>query len=141
MKAVDTNVLARFLVDDPDDAEAARQRQVALRVFSQPVFVPLTVLLEFSWLIQGFYKFPRPTVAAILGTLLGLEHVLIEHRGDVAGALELFKEHTLDFADALHLTRSSQMQALLTFDKQFAKRVARARKLASVVAVELLDGR
>jgi predicted nucleic-acid-binding protein len=138
VKAVDTTVLARLLIDDPDDAEAAKQRLVAQRFFLQPVFVPLTVVLEFSWLIQGFYRFPKPAVVRILQTLLGLEGVNVESRGDVAAAVELFDKSGVEFADALHLVRSSQLQALLTFDKDFAKRAGRA---ASAPRVELLPAR
>jgi len=56
--AVDTNVLARFYCDDPDDPEAKRQRPLARRVIveSPSVFVPLTVILEFEWVMRGFYE-------------------------------------------------------------------------------------
>lgn len=46
MKAVDTNILARFFVDDPDDAEAALQKQPAIKTMSQNVFVSLPAVLE-----------------------------------------------------------------------------------------------
>ena len=46
MKALDTNVLARFFVDDPDDAQAAEQRPAAIEALSQRAFVSVTVLLE-----------------------------------------------------------------------------------------------
>ena len=44
MIAVDTNVLARFYCDDPDDPEARRQQPIARRVMveSEAIFVPLT---------------------------------------------------------------------------------------------------
>jgi predicted nucleic-acid-binding protein len=35
MKALDTNVLARFFVDDADDAQAARQRPAAIAALAQ----------------------------------------------------------------------------------------------------------
>ena len=58
MIAVDTNILARFYCDDPDDPEAARQQIVAKRVMveSEAIFVPLTVILEFEWVMRGFYE-------------------------------------------------------------------------------------
>ena len=58
MIAVDTNILARFYCEDPDDPEARRQRPVARRVIveSAAVFVPLTVVLEFEWVMRGFYE-------------------------------------------------------------------------------------
>jgi hypothetical protein len=48
MIALDTNILARFYVDDPADPEAARQRPIARRLLSESprAFVPLTVILE-----------------------------------------------------------------------------------------------
>lgn len=48
MIAIDTNILARFYVDDPNDPESATQRPLAKQVLaeSSSVFVPLTVILE-----------------------------------------------------------------------------------------------
>ena len=48
MIALDTNILARFYVDDPADPEAAKQRRIAHRLLTESphVFVPLTVILE-----------------------------------------------------------------------------------------------
>jgi predicted nucleic-acid-binding protein len=53
MIGVDTNILARFYVDDPNDPEAAKQRPIARRILteSKSLFVPLTVILE----LNGFY--------------------------------------------------------------------------------------
>jgi predicted nucleic-acid-binding protein len=56
MRALDTNVLARFFVDDPDDAQAARQRPAAIAALSQRSFVSVTVLLELEWVLRGFYE-------------------------------------------------------------------------------------
>ena len=46
MRALDTNVLARFFIDDPDDEQAARQRPSAVNALSERAFVPVTLLLE-----------------------------------------------------------------------------------------------
>ena len=66
MKAVDTNVLARFFVDDPDDPESARQRLKAARAMAGRLFVPVTVLLEFEWVLRGFYELSRTEVGRVL---------------------------------------------------------------------------
>ena len=55
MRALDTNVLARFFVDDADDAQATRQRPAAVAALSQRSFVSVTVLLELEWVLRGFY--------------------------------------------------------------------------------------
>ncbi|WP_295392723.1 hypothetical protein [uncultured Thiodictyon sp.] len=48
MIALDTNILARFYVDDPGDSEAVKQRPIAYEIITKlsNLFVPLTVILE-----------------------------------------------------------------------------------------------
>jgi predicted nucleic acid-binding protein len=66
--------------------------------------------------------------------LVGIEHVSIEDRGAVLAALDGFAQG-LDFADALHLARSSRAAAFLTFDRRLAKR---AKSLSVTPPVEIL---
>jgi len=42
MKALDTSVLARFFIGDPDDRQAARQRPAAIAALSERAFVSVT---------------------------------------------------------------------------------------------------
>ena len=59
MKSLDTNVLARFFVDDPDDEEATRQRPTAIAAMAEPALVTVTVLLELEWVMRGLYGLRR----------------------------------------------------------------------------------
>jgi len=72
MKSLDTNVLARFFIDDPDDAQALRQRPAAVVAMSEPAYVTATVLLEFEWVMRGFYELPRADIERVLRALLGI---------------------------------------------------------------------
>ena len=65
MKALDTNVLARFFIDDPDDRQAAKQRPAAIAALSERAFVSVTVLLEFEWVMRGFYGMARKDIARV----------------------------------------------------------------------------
>ncbi len=134
MKSLDTNVLARFFIDDPDDAQAALQRPAAASALSERAFVTVTVLLEFEWVMRGFYKLSRADIERVLRALLGIGHVTIEDRGAVLDALDFFAAG-MDLADALHLARSQRAAAFVTFDRALAKR---AVALASSPKVELL---
>jgi predicted nucleic-acid-binding protein len=125
MKAVDTKVLARFFVDDPDDPESVRQRPLATAVLAQKCFVPVSVLLEFEWVLRGFYGLGPAEVERIFRALLGVEHWVVEDRTRVLKATDWLAAG-LDFADALHLSRSSHTAGLLTFDRRFATRAAEA---------------
>lgn len=134
MKAVDTNVLARFFVNDPDDPDSARQRATATEVMSGPAFVSVTVLLEFEWVLRGFYEFARNDVARVLRALCELANATIEDRDAVLTALG-WHASGADFADAIHLARSAHFDAFITFDRQLVRRAAR---LEARPRVELL---
>lgn len=134
MKSLDANVLARFFVDDADDTQAAKQRPAAVTALSERAFVSVTVLLELDWVMRGFYQLPRRDIVRALRALAGIEHVTIEDRDAVLAALDA-SEAGLDFADALHVTRSARAAAFATFDRQLARR---AKALALRPGVELL---
>jgi len=126
MKAVDTNVLARFFVNDPDDAESAKQRPAAVRAMTGQVFVSLTVVLEFEWVLRGFYELGRKEVVAVLRALAGMPQVHMEGRDEVLAALEACEAQSIGFADALHVLRSGRCTAFVTFDKALIRRAAKA---------------
>jgi len=134
MRALDTNVLARFFVDDADDAQAAKQRPAAIAALSERSFVSVTVLLELEWVLRGFYQLPAKDVSRILRALASIEHVTLEDRDAVLAAIDAF-DRGLYFADALHLARSSRASKFATFDRRLVKR---ARNLGLPLPVELL---
>ena len=134
MKTFDTNVLARFFVDDPDDPQAIKQRPSALAALSERGHVSVTVLLEFEWVMRGFYELSRADIARVLLALASIEHISLEDRGAVLSAVDALKQG-FDFSDALHLARASQESSFVTFDRALAKRAA---GIVGVPAIELL---
>ncbi|MYN26222.1 type II toxin-antitoxin system VapC family toxin [Duganella levis] len=76
MIGLDTNVLARYYIDDHTDAEAKLQRPLAQRLIDsgRPLAVCKTVILELEWLMRNIYHLER---AAILATL---HHMVIDDR-------------------------------------------------------------
>jgi predicted nucleic-acid-binding protein len=134
MRALDTNVLARFFVDDADDAQAAKQRPAAVAALSERSFVSVTVLLELEWVMRGFYGLPTKDISRVLRAIASIEHIALEDRGVVLAAIDAFDKR-LDFADALHLARSARASGFVTFDQRLAKR---AKALALTPPVELL---
>ena len=127
MIALDTNILARFYVDDPEDPEAARQRPIARRILSESphVFVPLTVILELEWVLRAFYGFAAEDFVRVVKHLLGLVNVSVEEWSRISDAL-VWHAEGLDFADALHLLASSHCTEFMSFDdRRFARRAKR----------------
>jgi predicted nucleic-acid-binding protein len=125
VRAVDTNILVRFLTaDDPKQAKTAR------RVMETgDIFIGVTVILETEWVLRAGYGFTPNVIAAGLRGIGGLPGITIEEPAVVAQALDWMIEG-MDFADALHLTRSSHCNAFVTFDKKLA---ARAKGKAGII--------
>lgn len=140
MIAVDTNVLARFYCDDPDDPESAKQRPRARKVIleSPSIFVPLTVVLELEWVMRGLYDVEPETFCQAIDHLLGMDHVTVERWEAVKDAVELHRRG-LDFADAVHWACSASCSRLITFDDR--RFVRRAQRLRLVPEVALPPGR
>lgn len=78
MKAVDTNVLLRFVVqDDPRQFEVAADFLRA-RTAEDPAFVSLLVVAELVWALDRRYGYPRNAVLAVLSALLESAEVVVE---------------------------------------------------------------
>jgi predicted nucleic-acid-binding protein len=140
MIALDTNILARFYVDDPSDPEAVKQRPLAQRLFTESaqIYIPLTVVLELEWVLRAFYGFAAKDFVRVVRHLLGLPNVKVEEWSRISDALACYSDG-LDFADALHWLASKHCTGFMTFDdRRFARR---ATSLGLTPAVTVPRGR
>jgi predicted nucleic acid-binding protein len=129
MLAIDTNVVVRYLAGDhPEQSRKAR----AL-VDGEDIFVCTTVLLETEWVLRSVYGLTSVEAAKALSAFAGLESVTLEDAPLVAKALDWVIQG-MDFADALHLANAEACDAMITFDRRFARI---ARKLSAVATRSL----
>jgi predicted nucleic-acid-binding protein len=119
MRAVDTNVIVRYLTRD-DPRQSPRAKAV---IDAGDVFVSTTVLLETEWVLRSLYDSPPARIVAVLRELAGLPGIVLEEPSVAAQALIWF-EGGLDFADALHLAKSPHCEAMITFDRDFVRGAA-----------------
>ncbi len=136
MIGLDTNVLARYYIDDSADAQAQQQRLVARRLMEsgQPLMVSKSVVLELEWVMRGYYGFSSTQVIAALKHLLEQTHITIESRDQVEQAMSNC-EAGIDFADALHHASYRSCSSVASFDdRKFARR-AKKLGLAPMVVV------
>ena len=124
MLAIDTNIVARYVVGDGGD-EFARAVNV---IENNRVSIAVTVVLETEWVLRDVYDFSRAEVLSAFTRLFGLPTVSVAEPPAVRRALD-YAELGLDFADALHLAQASECEAFVTFDKRLARK---AGKLANV---------
>lgn len=116
MRAIDTNIVVRFLT-----ADDAAQAEVARRIIAAgDIFIATTVMLEAEWVLRSGYGFTSAAIGAALQGLAGLPGVTLEDPPALAAALDGLAQG-LDFADALHLAGAAGCTAFLTFDLKFVK--------------------
>ncbi len=134
MIGLDNNILARYYIEDETDDESVKQREIARHIVEagKPLMVCKTVLLEFEWVMRGYYEFEREQIVQVMQHLMSLKHVDIEDRDTVAYAVASYLAG-LDFADALHHASYRACQTMLTFDdRKFARRAARLTLMPNV---------
>lgn len=121
MIAVDTNVLVRILIDDPD-AVLQMQSARALLAKSEVLFVPQIVQVETVWVLESAYCFDKTATCKILDHLLHHPKFHLQSAESFESAVTLFRQHSADFSDCLILTESARQNLkLYTFDKKLGR--------------------
>ena len=136
MIGLDTNILARYYIEDEADAETMRQHVASRRLIEsgQSLMVCKTVILEFEWVMRGYYGFSQAEVISVLRHLLGLAHVVIEDRSTIDSALS-HCEAGIDLADAIHHASYRACDSIASFDDKKFARQAKKLGLAPLVVV------
>ena len=121
MRAVDTNVLARFILnDDPDQSARARA------ILAEPVWIPITVWLELGWLLSRRLRMARELVSDAVSAILALDTVETADRAGLLWAIERFRAGA-DWADVVHLLSSqANASSFATFDTRLKRQAGAA---------------
>lgn len=120
MKALDTNVLIRFLVKDD-----GKQAEIVYRIFKQVesekeiLFVPLLVVLETVWVLESVYEIPRQEIMDSINELLLMPILEFEAQSAILSFISSAQETKMDLSDLLiaYSARFSGCESVLTFDK------------------------
>jgi len=122
MRAVDTNVVVRYLVSD-DPGQFSRASAL---IRSSPLWLSLTVALEIERVLRKAYRYTPEDILNCFRVLLGEPMMTVEDPAILAQAMIWF-ERGLDFADALHLAgaMSARCAGFATFDNALVKSAAR----------------
>ena len=126
MIGLDTNVLARYFVEEAEaDAATQRQREAARGLIEsgQLLFLPKTVVLELEWVLRGYYGFGVEQVLQVLDQLLHQPCLEVEDRPALEQAVAGLRAG-LAFADALHHASCRTCETIASFDDRgFARRI------------------
>jgi predicted nucleic acid-binding protein len=99
---IDANVILRYLTKEPPAmAEAAR------KIFDEAIsgkislsIIPITIA-EVVWVLESFYEYSKQQIAETMTQFLMCEGLEVESLDLLIGALNLYQEKNLDFADAV----------------------------------------
>jgi len=123
MKALDTNVLIRFLLkDDEQQAHivytAFKEAEKSKTVF----FVPAVVVLETIWVLESVYDVARNNILDAIENLLLLPIMHFDGQPAVRAFILSARTNTIDITDVLIacFAHHSGCESVLTFDKKAA---------------------
>ena len=133
MKALDTNVLVRFLTGD--DAAQAGKVVAMLRAAEdrqERFHVGILVLLELVWVLESLYNYRREEIASAVEKMLALPVLSLESPDIVESFLSLSAVTKADLSDILIgvAGKAKDCETTLTFDKKAAKETGLFRILA-----------
>jgi predicted nucleic-acid-binding protein len=121
MIAVDTNVLIRAIVDDPEQPAQVKSSKALIKKAGE-IFISQIVQVETVWVLETVYNLKRNKVLLVLDTLALNSAYTIEHEHLFFEALAMFRKNTADFADYLILAAAQKEELVLaTFDKRLSK--------------------
>lgn len=126
MRAVDTNVVVRLVVDDDES-----QVLTAEAFIRDGAWISTVVLFETVWVLGSIYGARASRIEQAVSMLLENESLVLENAEAVEDALALFRSRpSLGFSDCLilALARKAGHLPLGTFDRQLGKAPG-ARKL------------
>lgn len=121
MKALDTNVLVRFMTGD-DKAQSQKVYILFKNAETEKtqMYVPAVVLLELIGVLESAYEITGKEIADALSNLLLLPILKFEHQNAVQKFAHEAKTSNTDLADLLiaHISIDCGCDKVLTFDKK-----------------------
>jgi predicted nucleic-acid-binding protein len=124
MKALDTNILVRFLVRDDE-----RQAKRVLALFREAestgdtFFIPIAVILELIWVLEAAYDCGRQEILEGIEQLTMMPILQFEQLDVLHRILEDGRACTIDLSDLLiaHSSFAAGCKNVITFDKRASK--------------------
>ena len=124
MKALDTNILVRFLIqDDVNQANKVIQLFTKAEQNNEPLFIPLLVVLEMIWVLQSAYSVSRQDIVLAISNLLQMQVFEFENQSTLRDFIISANKYSYDLSDILisQSAFSANCETTLTFDKKASR--------------------
>ena len=116
MISVDTNIIVRLLTGD----DLSQFNRAKALFENKNIVIATSVILECEWVLRYAYHFKPSEITKAFQSLFGLSNVNLQEPIVIYDAIQ-WHTHGMDFADAIHLAKSQDCEAFVTFDKKFIK--------------------
>jgi predicted nucleic-acid-binding protein len=120
MKALDTNVLVRYLVqDDPNQSRRATLFIERAAAGGERLLIDAIVLCELAWVLDAAYGYPKANLADAVEAILLTAQFEVDEKDTAWAALADYRNSRADFADCLigRVNQSRGCDTTVTFDK------------------------
>jgi len=124
MKALDTNVLVRYLVQDhPAQGRKAAAYIEGAASAGEQILIGNIVLCETVWVLDSAYGYAKSEIEAAIEKLLQSSTFQFEAKDIVWAAFQEYRAARIDFADCLigHVYAALGCEPTATFDSAFRK--------------------
>ena len=123
MIGLDTNVLARYIMQDDAKQSPLANKLVESLTVDAPGFIALVSVVELVWVLSSAYQLDRPQLAAVLEGLMRTKELIVERGEIIWQAVRVFRGTSADFADCLieRSAMSAGCDRTMTFDRGAAK--------------------
>ncbi|MBC8439137.1 MAG: type II toxin-antitoxin system VapC family toxin [Deltaproteobacteria bacterium] len=124
MKAIDTNILIRFLTGD-DELQAHKVYSIFKNVEleKKTLFVPLLIILETIWVLDSVYEISRTEILESISELLLMPIFKFGQHSALQQLVHSAQGNKYDLSDLL-IAQSAKIngcESVLTFDKKASK--------------------
>lgn len=123
MRAIDTNVLVRYMAaDDPQQTRLAEKFIAACSREEEPIFISILVLCELVWVLDRSYRCTKAAILAALDKILETDLFVIENDGIVRRSVEEYRAGKGNFADYVigNVAKHAGCSGTVTFDRSLA---------------------
>jgi predicted nucleic-acid-binding protein len=120
MRAIDTNILVRYVVnDDPKQAAVVERFWIECETNQEAIFIPVLVLCELMWVLSRLYAQTKPQLIEVLEKLLAVGFFRFEQESAVRQSLELYRRGKATFPDYVigEISRQVGCRDTVTFDR------------------------
>ena len=123
MRAVDTNVLVRYMAaDEPQQTRLAERFIESCTRQQETIFIPILVLCELVWVLERSYRNSKAGILAALDQIIETDLFAIENDSLVRRSIEEYRIGKGNFADYLigNVAKHAGCSDTVTFDRALA---------------------